>query len=386
MVLRPVRPAVPFHPSAALSLYVAVVSLAACGSGAHDVVLEEGAGGSGSRTGTRESAVTGSDGAGATAPVLADGVGGGVVQDGDSLPADARGPCVELRAHGKVSPADATPFAVPSGESYQCFHFRSPFEEGAQGVVVESILEGEASVHHMLLYELLTPREDGSFEPCLGTHPDATLIAGWAPGAADLRFDEDVGMRLPDGDDGYFLLEVHYLNFGDASLTDRSGLRVCAAAEPRPHTASITWLGTENIGGPLGIPPGQLTTVSGSCTPGRVGIDEDDAIDLMVALPHMHVLGRRVEMLVHRTGGAVDRVLDVEFDADRQVAHPLEVTIHPGDRIETRCTYDNTTDWGVPWGPGSGQEMCYVFTLAYPAGALDNPVPSFAGATNTCFL
>ena len=42
-------------------------------------------------------------------------------------------------------------------------------------------------------------------------------------------------------------------------------------------------------------------------------------------------------------------------------------------------------DLSVAFGPSSNQEMCYNFAYSYPAGALDNGVPSLVGATNTCW-
>lgn len=293
--------------------------------------------------------------------------------------------CVELRAHGAQTPGDDSPFEVPPGESYFCFSFASPWPDAVQGVRHEPLARGEA-VHHHLLYDAPALAEDGSFETCSGSHPNATLIPGWEPDNPDFPIAADVGFALPYGNERMFTLEIHYINTSDEPALDRSGVRVCATRTPRPHTASVTWLGTENIGGIFGVPPGQVTTVSGTCTPGRKGLDPTDSIHVLGSLPHMHALGRHMKTIVHRKGGLDVVLLDAPFDSGDPRGVATALAIEPGDTLETQCTYDNTTDWPVAFGPLSTQEMCFNFVIAYPAGALDNPSFSFSGALNTCLL
>jgi hypothetical protein len=45
----------------------------------------------------------------------------------------------------------------------------------------------------------------------------------------------------------------------------------------------------------------------------------------------------------------------------------------------------NGTTLPVGFGQSTKAEMCYQFAFSYPAGALDNAVPSLIGATNTCW-
>jgi hypothetical protein len=293
--------------------------------------------------------------------------------------------CRELLVHGQSSAEDSSPFMVPPGETYQCFYFRSPYPDRVQGTGFGSVLDNVRVIHHWLLYDLRVAHADGAVEACLGTHPDGAVLSGWAAGAEDARFPDAVGIAIPWGPEGRFVLEVHYSNSSGSAQPDRSGARVCATRKRRPHTASISWLGTENIGGPLGIPPRQVTTVSGTCLPGRAGFVPDQVIHTMTVMPHMHSLGRRMELTVHRANGYLESLLDVPFDAANQVGRDIPTDLAPGDTLETRCTFDNVTDLPVAWGPSTSQEMCYAFVLAYPAGALDHPMPSFAGAQNTCF-
>ena len=73
------------------------------------------------------------------------------------------------------------------------------------------------------------------------------------------------------------------------------------------------------------------------------------------------------------------------FDFNLQVSYPASITIQPGESITSTCRYENGSPAPVAFGPSSNQEMCYQFAFSYPAGALDNGVPSLVGATNTCW-
>lgn len=293
--------------------------------------------------------------------------------------------CVELRAHGVQEPGDDSPFEVPVGESYMCFHFASPWPDAVQGVRHEPRTEGPVE-HHHLLYDVPAGPADGSFQACSGSHPNATLIPGWEPDLPEFMIPDDIGFAVPYGSERMFTLEIHYINTSDAPVLDRSGVRICATHTPRPNTASVTWLGTENIGGLFGVAPGQVTTVSGACTPGRKGLGPTDTIHVLGSLPHMHKLGTRMTTVVHRANGEDATLLDAPFDSGDPRGYPTPFELQPGDTLETKCTYDNTTDFPVPFGPLSTQEMCFNFVIAYPAGALDNPSFSFSGALNTCLL
>jgi len=78
---------------------------------------------------------------------------------------------------------------------------------------------------------------------------------------------------------------------------------------------------------------------------------------------------------------------DKAFDFNSQITYPAEppIVLEPGDTIISTCTFENYTNAAVPFGPSSDQEMCYNFTMAYPARALDSGVLSLIGATNTCW-
>ena len=79
-----------------------------------------------------------------------------------------------------------------------------------------------------------------------------------------------------------------------------------------------------------------------------------------------------------------EMMYDGEFNFNFQVLYDTPVMLMPGDSLTTTCTYNNTTDANVAFGQSTNQEMCYNFTYAWPAHALDNPGAEIGGATNTC--
>jgi hypothetical protein len=83
----------------------------------------------------------------------------------------------------------------------------------------------------------------------------------------------------------------------------------------------------------------------------------------------MHLTGIHMTGTVNRLGGGDEVVHDAPFDFNYQVSYPVDVTINPGDSITTVCDYSTPGVFGQP----TDKEMCYLFALAYPKGALASP-------------
>jgi hypothetical protein len=228
---------------------------------------------------------------------------------------------------------------------------------------------------------------DGTFAPSIGTHigDAAQLIAGWAGGGNDVQMPKDVGLQLPLPGEG-LLLEWHFYNASGTLEEDSSSIEICTVpAGTLKHTAGLTWLGTEFFNGPAGMPPKVESEFSGTCIPGRYGMDGNEPIRIFTLWPHMHAHGRNMKSVVHRADGRNEEVFNKPFNFDYQITYDAAIELHPGDSITSTCTFMNTSDFPVAFGPSSDQEMCYQFAFSYPAGALDNGVPSLVGATNTCW-
>jgi hypothetical protein len=292
---------------------------------------------------------------------------GGAARDGDSGVYVAPGPndcdTVEIRARQDASGA---PFPVPVGTSelYQCFSYNVPPGATNQAISFKPIIEHPNLIHHWLLYKMATPQTNGVTSGCLGTHLDGQLLAGYAPGAGEWLLPEDVGVDIGSGN---FLLEIHYNNYGTTNETDRSGVAMCRAKVARKNTATISWLGNDTFGfATPGIPPATADApIYGACKPNIT-----QPIHILKSWPHMHKHGRRMEVEIHRANGTVEPFFDKPFDFNAQIQYDTPGILNPGDWIKTTCHFANDSPGMIGFGEATTVEMCYDFTLAYPANAL----------------
>jgi cytochrome c5 len=295
--------------------------------------------------------------------------------------------CYQFQNHGAPEPGDKSPYPVPGGEHYVSFFFKSPWQQPSELISFKTLADNRKLLHHWLLYTTIGNDMDGTFAPGIGTHigDAAQLLAGWAVGGNDVEMPQDVALRLPPPGSG-IMIEWHFYNAGGALEMDTSSVELCLAPQgTRKNTAGMTWLGTENFNGPLGMPARAMSDFGGTCLPSRTGMNDTDPIHIFTLWPHMHQYGRHMKSVISRANGTQEEVFSKPFDFNYQITYDTNLDLYPGDMITSTCTFENTSDLNVAFGPSSNQEMCYQFAYSYPAGALDNGVPSLVGATNTCW-
>jgi hypothetical protein len=314
-----------------------------------------------SGTGGLPPAAGGTLGAGSGGAPPGSGGGVGVPLDGCDYP-------IEFHARKDASGAK---FPVPEGtiDLYECFAFKVDVPAGVQATRFVPMIDQSRVVHHYILYKMMVSQADGATSPCVGLHRDGIFLDGWAPGQSGVTLPDDVGMDIGTGD---FMMEIHYNNFG-ASTEDATGIKVCGTRTPRPNKATVSFLGTEAVF----IPPASKgVTASSNCTPAG----QQGPITIVRSWPHMHLLGRHMKADILRANGAVESLFDKAFDFSSQMGYPTPAVINPGDSIKTTCTWDNPGTNTVTFGEGTQSEMCYNFTVAYPAQAL----VSFGLHTTSC--
>lgn len=291
--------------------------------------------------------------------------------------------CYDFQVHGVSSPSDTSKFRIPTGESYSQFYYDVPWQPGTLATRFGSDFDNLPVLHHWLAFASSSGNPDGTVTPnVIGTTAgeNAELVAGWAVGGCNTVFPDDVGVRLPSS--GKIMVQWHHYNHTNAPQMDGSKVQICTVPPgARPNEAGLTFLGTENFNGPIGMPPG-MHDFGGTCLN-----DSGAPITILGFTPHMHTIGIHMKSEVMRAAGGTEVVFDKPFQFDYQVNYMMDppIVLQPGDSIKSTCTFLNDSGGNVAFGQSTGQEMCYQFALAYPYGALNNGVPSLIAATNTCW-
>ena len=315
--------------------------------------------------------------------------------DGSSGPlvAEPGETCYNFWVHQSTSQVDETPYDVGMGEHYEQFYYKAPWPDGYVATRFGGDYDNVEVLHHWLLFSTLEDEVEGyHFRSDLPTllGVNAQLLAGWAVGGTNTVMPKDVGFELPPKG-SQLNIQWHFYNSTGKKQVDHSAVQICAVPkDARPHTATVTWLGTEDLGGNkwfggVGMPPHQVSTFSGTCAPLREGMSSSEPIHLIGFTPHMHRLGTRTRAIVNHQDGTKEVIFDKPFDFNEQIHYTQFYDLMPGDTITAECEFNNTTSMGVPFGESSDTEMCYLFTMSWPAHGLENHVLSLIGATNTCW-
>jgi len=242
-------------------------------------------------------------------------------------------------------------------DAYFDFVFAPPWQGTAYGVLIRPIIDNKTVIHHWLLFQDGIRGAPGPAVKSSGAHPGGQLLYGWAPGAEaiDFRASAIVGLELPETT---YTVEVHY-NSKDERAVDGSGVEICVAKQPPVNVAALSWLGYDQLLTPA-------TKWTGTCKP-----TSNEPIHIVSVWPHMHLTGTHMTSTIKRANGQSELLHDEPFDFNYQRLYKKDVTLLPGDSIVTECTYAQP----MRFGEGTAQEMCYLFTMAYPRGALADMGP-----------
>lgn len=273
----------------------------------------------------------------------------------DTGPIDTTGlTCHKFLAHNGDG---KTPYKVGAAtDSYVNFVFAAPWKGTAYGVVIRPIIDNTKAIHHWLLFEDDLPGRPSGATAGTGAHPSGQLLHGWAPGGEPLNFrleEADVGLELPATT---YTVEFHY-NSSDPFAADASGVEICVQTEKPKNIAALSWLGNDN----LLIPSTKWT---GVCAP-----LSQEPIHIVGLSPHMHLKGTHMKGTITRKNGKKVILHDEAFDFNYQRSYRKSTVLMPGDTITTECTFSQP----MSFGESTNAEMCYLFTMAYPKGALAGP-------------
>lgn len=291
---------------------------------------------------------------------------------GGTCPIDTTGlDCYEFTAFARGN-KNAKYKVGSARDKYVAFMHAPPWQGTAYGITVEPLIRNSAVVHHWLLFKVAAGVQDGQVRDSIGANPNGELIHGWAPGGASIDFREhgDVGFEFKQGEG--FLLELHY-NSSDPNAEDNSGAKLCVQKNKPQNLAATAWVGVDKMAA--------STKWEGTCTPAT-----REPVHILGVSPHMHLAGVHMKGVINRAGGGTTVLHDMPFNFNDQTLYKKNEMLMPGDSITVTCEYSEPKSFGQ----GTTQEMCYLFTVAYPAGALvsSNPIDAAWGRTahgnNSC--
>jgi mono/diheme cytochrome c family protein len=228
-------------------------------------------------------------------------------------------------------------------------------------------------VHHLVLMPVdaatLQAAHDagvvGTAIDC-GLVPTTIVLGAWAPGQGPTETPDGLSFPMPSRSG--VVVQIHYHPGGDVNEPDATAIDFELQTTRTEHTYSL--IGWGNAHGAPQLQPGPNDPTDGTVKfeiPANVaghtetmhftvgGDDPTVRTPLWSTQPHMHYIGTRLEVRVHRNdplpGEPVDECLvnsTWNFDWQRSYAYDVAIddlpTVQPGDQIEIRCTYDNTLD------------------------------------------
>lgn len=267
------------------------------------------------------------------------------------------------------------PYVVQARETDEnhCFCFDPGFEEDKWVTGIEVQPGNREVVHHLAIFidedrvsDALDQADPGVGYGCFGSPGfRAYILGGWAPGAPLKHYPEGAATLIPAG--SKLVMQVHYHNEGDQT-TDQTAFGLYFADEPVKMAYKDDFI----AGHELHIPPGDPNYV---VTESRV-INQD--ITIHSVAPHMHLLGKRMDMWITRPDGKrIDLVSVPRYDFYWQTEYVLAdpVKAPKGTTFTIQGVYDNTVDnpdqpsippKPVKFGESTTDEMCvgvYHYTV-----------------------
>ncbi|MEM7371930.1 MAG: redoxin domain-containing protein [Bacteroidota bacterium] len=193
----------------------------------------------------------------------------------------------------------------------------------------------------------------------------AVPVCGWAPGVGPYSYPDGVGFYVEEG--AYLAFENHYHLSGKAT-TDKSYVGIYYADQPVNKYITGSIIGTQKLQIPAKSPDFKKSIWT------YVPVD----IELYDITPHMHFIGKSVEIDVQLPDGDTKNLLKLsDWDLRWQSVYTMrELTIIPkGSIIRANFVYDNSDDNAdnphypskeMYWGWGSEDEMCEVYMSYIP--------------------
>ncbi len=309
----------------------------------------------------------------------------------------------------------ATPFALaPKSDQFRCFVLDPKLTTDAYINGVFVVPGNSTVVHHALVFtdpsRASLAKADASMSyDCFGGTgiADSDLLAAWAPGGVPLEYPSNVAVPVTAG--SLLVMQVHYHpHSATDAATDATTVQLRFSDAAPQYRAISKLLGNfrSTLPGGDGLLPGPDDPATGAAfviPAGVAGHTESmqytfTALRLGGVSPylygvggHMHLVGVDEKISLAKADGTNQCLVQIphwDFDWQRRYDYDAAIeqlpVISPGDKLELRCTYDNTMQnpkvvgslqqqglsapSNVVLGETTLDEMCLaVLTALYPA-------------------
>jgi mono/diheme cytochrome c family protein len=257
-------------------------------------------------------------------------------------------------------------------DTYRCFTLPTNLAGEAYVRAIQIRPGDRQTVHHVLSFidqtgasVKLDEADPGPGYTCFGGPGFATTgtLGGWAPGSPPLELPENVAFDLPAA--SRVVLQVHYHPHHAEPAPDITQLGVyLAAAKPAKSMVVVPLIN-------------QLFTIPPNDASYRVDAQLPFAIPFPIKIwfvaPHMHLLGRQMNVELTRPDGTKQCLIDIQdWDFNWQGSYRYQdpIAVPAGSRLALRAYYDNSSanpknpndpPKAVSWGEETTDEMCIAF-------------------------
>jgi peroxiredoxin len=185
-------------------------------------------------------------------------------------------------------------------------------------------------------------------------------LGGWAPGLVPQKLPAGVGLKLPKGAD--IVMQIHYHRTGKEERDKTKIGLYFQKGEVKTHFQAIPVPGLF-----LSIPAGKKDHKV------QTSVRLTDDLTLYYLVPHMHLLGKKIELTAQVPGGKEEPLITIkEWDYNWQEMYQLKKPrkLPKGTVLRVKAVYDNSADnplnphdppKAVRFGEQTTNEMCFVF-------------------------
>lgn len=263
-----------------------------------------------------------------------------------------------------------------SGDMYRCFTMPAHNTEDKYVSAIDIHPGDRKTVHHVIAFidttgesEKLDAADPQPGYTCFGgpgftiSSLDSATLGGWAPGSRPVMLPDDVAMKLPAN--ARIVLQVHYHPHDPVPLPDKTEIGVYYANKiPKKILRMLPLANTT-----FTIPPGNANFQVSQVLPGFLVPN----IHLYVVAPHMHLLGRKMQVNAYTPTGenmCLINIDDWDFNWQGLYRYKDPIAIPAGSTVQMNAFFDNSADnWRNPnnppkpvsWGEATTDEMAIAF-------------------------